>query len=411
MKFPILIQVIQIRQPLGNFWAASIPARLLRECVVLDPTRIESVDKASFLYKLIGNQREASIPRTKEIARYIDSVEAAFPNSIIIGANHIDTGPLSDNDPNRWKLIKNNEHYYLEIPSLNKAATIIDGQHRLLGFDHAKDIRKDMELLCSVYFDLPLAYQAYLFATININQRKVDKSLAYEQFGYNLDDEEPHAWAPDKLAVYLTRKLNLDPSSPFCGHIKLAPLNADLVLNEEDYSWQISTACIVEGILSLISSRPAADRDALHTVNVKDRNRKNLPSDSSPLRSAFQQCQDDVILATLKNFFSIAKNKLWNIANERSYINKTIGISALFDVLRHVLLKYDAPKIEERLKHTLETAATIDFSNSFFQASGKGRVRVKNVILRAAKEIAGADLPKTDASEYAIYAQTTNAYK
>lgn len=61
--------------------------------------------------------------------------------------------------------------------------------------------------------DLPLAYQAYLFATININQRKVDKSLAYEQFGYNLDDEEPESWAPDKLAVFFTRRLNLNPES------------------------------------------------------------------------------------------------------------------------------------------------------------------------------------------------------
>lgn len=181
MNFPLHIPAIKVRQPLGDFWAVSLPAHLLRKCVTLDPTRIESVDRSSFLYKLIGNQRDASIPRTKEIARYIDSVESAFPNSIILGANHTDKGPLPDDSEFRWSIKNEGSRYYIEIPSGNKAASIIDGQHRLLGFDHAMNERQGMELLCAVYFDLPLAYQAYLFATININQRKVvDKSLAYE---------------------------------------------------------------------------------------------------------------------------------------------------------------------------------------------------------------------------------------
>src|SRR5437773_12282898 len=98
-----------------------------------------------------------------------------------------------------------------------------------------------MELLCAVYMDLPHAYQAYLFATININQRKVDKSLAYEQFGYNLDEEPAKGWSPDKLSVYLTRKLNLDPRSPLRGHIKIAPIDAAELLPQRP-GWQISTA-------------------------------------------------------------------------------------------------------------------------------------------------------------------------
>jgi DNA phosphorothioation-associated DGQHR protein 1 len=309
-------------------------------------------------------------------------------------------------------LKKIDDRYYIEIPSEGKAASIIDGQHRLLGFDHAMSARQGMELLCAVYFDLPLAYQAYLFATININQRKVDKSLAYEQFGYNLDTEESRAWAPDKLAVFLTRKPNLDSASPFYQHIKLAPLNADLVINEDDTDkWQVSTACVVEGILSLISSKPPADRDNLHSVDVKARDRKSLAPDSSPLRDDYRNGADEAILELVKSYFTNAKAILWDKADEKSYIYKTIGVSALFDVLRYVLLKYERTKALEQLSSALSAASQIDFSNSFYQASGKGRVRVKNVILRAAKEISGSDLPKADASAYAIYAQTTGAYR
>lgn len=412
MTFPARFQAIKVSQPLGDFWAVSLPANLLRKCVALDPTRIESVDRTSFLYKLIGNQRDASTPRTREIGKYINSVESAFPNSIILGANHNEQGSLPHDSAARWSLQLIGDVYYIEIPSEEKAAAIIDGQHRLLGFDHAIQERQGMELLCAVYFDLPQAYQAYLFATININQRKVDKSLAYEQFGYNLDDEPQNAWAPDKLAVYLTRKLNLDPSSPFYQHIKLAPLNAELVSGGiNDLGWQVSTACVVEGILSLISAKPQADRDALHAVDIKNRNRRLLASDSSPLRDDFRNCSDELILSTIKGAFNRVKETLWINANEKSYINKTIGISAIFDALRFLLLKYERQAVDARVSAMLTAASNIDFSDPFYQASGKGRVRVKNVMLRAAGEISGADLPKADAGAYAIYAQTTGAYR
>jgi hypothetical protein len=176
-------------------------------------------------------------------------------------------------------------------------------------------------------------------------------------------------------------------------------------------SWQVSTACIVEGILNLISSRPAADRDELHAVRIGDRDRKLLKSDSSPLRDEYINCQDDEILSTLIRYFTEVKSNLWDPANDRSFIYRTVGVSALFDVLRFILLKYEKGKTHDRIVAMLNKTRGIDFSNPFFQASGKGRVRLKNVILRAANEIGGADLPKADSGAYAIYAQTTGAYK
>ena len=223
--FPLKLPAIRVVQPLGEFYAVALSARALQKITYVDPTRIAKADRKRFFYQLLGAQRLSSIPRAKQIARYINTVEAAFPNSVILAANYISNGILQE-DPNvRWKIKPSVDGcYQLEIPTDTQMASVVDGQHRLLGFNFCREDRKDMELLCAVYMDLPHAYQAYLFATININQRKVDKSLAYEQFGYNLDEEDRRGWSPDKLAVFLTRKLNLDPESPFNRHIKIAPI-------------------------------------------------------------------------------------------------------------------------------------------------------------------------------------------
>jgi len=386
---------------MGEFYAVTLPARLLRQVVYLDPTRVSSVDRQSFLYKLLGNQREASTPRAKKIAEYINTVESAFPNSVILAANYIDNGEFQENLKSRWKIESDSCGDCVVIPSDQRMASVIDGQHRLLGFDHCKEERRDMELLCSIYKDLPQAYQAYLFATINMNQRKVDKSLAYEQFGYNLDDETPEAWAPDKLPVFFTRKLNVNPESPLHQHIKIAPLEADLIFPQDGTkTWMISTACIVEGILTLISARPKDDRDKLHGREVKDRKRTLLVQDSAPLRDLYLHCEDGKLWELLLGFLNLAKEHLWDHATKRSFIRKTIGVQALFDVFRFVALRTLIEQLPAELARVFKSVVRVDFSDQFFQASGKGRVRVKNVILRIANLITDGDLTESDRANY-----------
>ena len=213
-----------------------------------------------------GSQRVKDEKRLKEIATYIETVEMAFPNSIIISANYNQNGLLVDNKNERWKIIETEikGNYKLIIPKKIKLSAIIDGQHRLSAFEYikGKNKLKEIELLCSVYFDLPNSYQAFLFATINSNQKKVDRSLALEQFGYNVDDESEKAWTPEKFAVFLSRKLNTDKeNSKLYKHIKVAPLNTEnLFLSNVSESWVVSTATIVDGIVGLISTNPKRDR-------------------------------------------------------------------------------------------------------------------------------------------------------
>lgn len=403
IAFPSSLPAIRVAQPLGEFYVVAIKADVVKKITFVDRTRIESIDRTSFLYSLLGSQRQSSPVRARQIGRYINTVEAAFPNSIILAANYINYGELQEDAHDRWRIeTGDGGTYRLVIPTNKPMASVIDGQHRLLGFDHCSDDRLGMELLCAVYMDLPQAYQAYLFATININQRKVDRSLAYEQFGYNLDDDKPECWAPDKLAVFLTRRLNLDPDSPFYEHIKIVPLDEHLsVAPPSAGSWKVSTACVVEGIMRLVSSSPKADRDTLHQLPPARRRRVILGRDSAPLRDHFLACRDDEVYTLLRGFFSECDELLWKKRNDRSYIVRTVGIQALFDVLREIGSSGEARTIVQRARSFLSACSAVDFSNPFYEASGKGRVRIKNTLLFLGGIITINELPDGDRPLYA----------
>ena len=231
----------------------------------------------------------------------------------------------------------------MDIPNQdNISSLIIDGQHRLKSFELTSDEFKDIELVCSIFFDLPMPYQAYLFATINGNQKKVDKSLALELFGFNVDNEPENTWSPEKLAVYLTRKLNFSQDSPLYQRIKLAPLFTGIEGIVDRSKWILSTAAMVEGILGLISTNPQLDRDTLAFRKDsfwRDKTRRILKEDKTVLSEWFLNNKDEKIYEVLISYFSSINKILWSQVDSNSVIFKTIGISALFDLLKAILEK------------------------------------------------------------------------
>jgi DNA phosphorothioation-associated DGQHR protein 1 len=406
--FPLRIPALSVNQPLGEFFVVCMSAETLLQITYSDPLRVERAPKGVMGYGLRGAQREESDQRLREIARYIDTSEAAFPNSIILGANYSEDGQLIDEEsPLRWKVArdKNKKALTLVIPTAAKLAAIIDGQHRLHAFEFASEARAEMPLLCVVYLDLPNPYQAYLFATINFNQKKVDRSLAYELFGFNVEDEPPDSWSPEKSAVFLCRRLNVDKESPFVGHIIVAALDDDSVIGGAGSLdvWKVSTATVVDGILRLISSNPKRDKDLMHQKSIgAGRSRSLLQDDGRPLRLLYLAENDLAIYTALKNFFVAVKEELWNDVPVGSYIRKNVGIQALFDVLRALVADF---RVEKKIslqffKSKLSPVKRIDFANGFFQASGKGRVRIKNSMLLAMGLVELDGLPQLDAQGY-----------
>jgi DNA phosphorothioation-associated DGQHR protein 1 len=378
-------KVIEVKQPLGTFYVFKISAFELRQLVDTEPYFL-TLENNSFENE--GIQRKFDENRGREIANFLKSTESALPNSIIIAGN------TKENEENEWKVIRqgdsSTEDLYLEIPEMTINGVVVDGQHRLFSFKHLSiEEQKSFELLCTLYLDLPNPYQAYLFATINMNQRKVNKNLAYELYGYDLNDEESDKWSPEKLAVYISRKLNTDVESIFKGHILLAANNDEILeklSGEKFISWSISTASIVEGILSLITNNQKRDRDLLQMKTHKERSRALLDDikSTAPLRRYYIQNNDLLIYTILLNYFKASYNQLYK---QNSILFKTVGLQVQFMVLKKILQTLDEDKdisiqyFSNKINDYFSKVQDIDFSDSFFQFSGIGKTRLRNLLL------------------------------
>lgn len=387
MSYPKKYPALKVKQPFGEFYITSIPAIDVLDYTFSDELRYNEEKE------LLGSQRRLDEKnRVKSITDYINGNDTAFPNSIILAANYNEDGLIEEDENIRWKIlnteIEGGQLYFIEVPTKLKLAAIVDGQHRVNGFKNATDERKEeLELLVAVYFDLPNPYQAYLFATINYNQKPVDKSLALEQFGYLTQLAPPMAWSPELLAVYLSKRFNIEERSPFFNHIKIAPQNDEflLTLESKNVDWIISTATIVDGILKLITTNPKKDSDELRKMDDHIKKRGLIiRNDSSPLRSFYILGNDLFIYQTVYNFFKACEELIFDPFNgKKTYIKKTIGIQVLFTLLKEILnrnLDEDKNISIEYFKDFIDKFKYLDFNDDFFTASGIGKSRIQNLI-------------------------------
>ncbi|WP_026843198.1 DGQHR domain-containing protein [Citrifermentans bremense] len=369
------LPAIKISQPLGIFYSVVIPANTLK--LITYVARAKYKREGIFnkvLSPITGTQRDHDEKREKDIAAYIDSTESALPNTIILGANIEENGSLT-RESDRWHAIEvGNGFYQLIVPTGRALASVIDGQHRLNGCVQSE--RQDYNLICSVYLDLPAPYHAYLFATINANQKKVDRSLAYDLYGFSLDQEPRTIWSPEKLAVYLVRKINVS-DGPFKNRIILGAQS-----DEESDNGLISLAALVDSILNLVSSNPKQDRDKI-LYHKNDKGRKSLivKKYSPPLRELYITGQDDKIEFILLDFIAVANEIVLKGQPDRSYIVKTVGIQAILDWFKCYLQIKGHDFDRGDLLDKLHRINRIDFTDNFYTASGLGRGRMKNVML------------------------------
>ncbi|WP_246728608.1 DGQHR domain-containing protein [Rhizobium leguminosarum] len=427
-NFPLRYPALKVEQPIGTFFAVVITARILLQLSYTKAVSAELIPSTG-TYKVEGTQRLQDPRRLKAIAAYINQVDATFPNSIILAANFRKDEPRVEGDRDtdlpgegdeptadaefakRWSIealpITNGqgevigETYELVIPSAEQLARVIDGQHRLFAFAEAAPDRLDQQLLCAVFIDLPAPMQATIFATINSNQKPVDKSLTYELFGYNVSDEPENQWSPDKLAVFLARRLATDQDSRMRGRVAVAPRNdfssARLIEKSE---MKISFATVVGGIVRLISSNPKSDTATLRTslFNRRSSLREGKPN-GPPFRDLYIEGNDALIYAATRNFVNVADELFWRNASSNSFIRKTVGVQALFDVYREIagpMLKA-GDLSEDGFRARLAPAKSVDFTHIRFQnASGSNRTAIRRILRANLKLISVDDLPADD---------------
>ncbi|MET0002052.1 MAG: DGQHR domain-containing protein [Candidatus Thiodiazotropha sp.] len=382
-------RVIFVDQPFGGFYVASIKASKLVKVAYSLPAKYgeESLD---------GVQRGINQKRVDNIARFCKTENAMFPSSIILAANLLEDGSAVD-PAFEWKISADG---YLNVPKEFEAASIVDGQHRLEGLKKAlNEGCEDFDILCSIYMDLPAPKQAEVFATINFNHQKVDKSLAYQLFGYDLDATDPKYWSPDTLAISFARILNKNPSSPFKNHISYGMKEKHLSFSDEqeeaDYKsdpWKVSTSTMVEGIVRLISSNPTEDRYELHKKRMIRKDRAILEEvrrrSSEPLRHLYLSYNDGQFYDMVENYFRAVKRTLW-IGEGMPLLRKTIGIQAIFDLLKRICEDYDSAVEwqENSFKDLLEKVDLKKIGDLETNYSGVGRSQIRNVLLEALQPV------------------------
>jgi len=154
-----------------------------------------------------GYQRWRDEARCRKVAEFVRNADPRIlPVNIIL--NLRGKGKFT-------RLEENHAIGVLEIPREKEAAWVIDGQHRLGGFDYV-DRELQMEVPVVIFKDLPRRLEMFHFKVINEEQKKVNLSLAIELMG---DVRSGPTW---KLSAHeIVKRLNEDPDSPWQAQVNM----------------------------------------------------------------------------------------------------------------------------------------------------------------------------------------------
>jgi len=227
----IKIKCLTANQPIGLMYIGVIDSEDLEKITYADVRRLATDSENREVEDYIGIQRKLDTKRAeKEIGKYINLVDATFPNSIIlsISSQHV-------------RFIEETKE--LEIEYKDDIAKVLDGQHRIAGFEYYRNKRGTFELIVTIYVDMELEDQAIVFATINKEQKGVGNSLVADLYAF------AESRSPQKTGHNIARALNAKEGSPFYKKIKI--LGAANNISET-----ITQATFVESLLKYVSKDP-----------------------------------------------------------------------------------------------------------------------------------------------------------
>jgi DGQHR domain-containing protein len=357
MQEYIKFKCIEINQPIGTFYIGSIEAKDLWDISYADVRRIEERD----VERLVGIQRPLVNSRVKEIKQYIGNIDATFPTSIILA---IDSEDAEYDDNKGIMKIKNDKD----------VAKIIDGQHRIAGFE---DYSGDFHLNVTIFIDMDIEDQAMVFATINLKQTKVNKSLVYDLYEY------AKKRSPQKTCHNIAKLLNSKDDSPFKDKIKILG-----TATGKPYE-TLTQATFVEQLINYISSDPNKDRDILKRGKKLD---KELVDVDSKLiyRQMFNDERDAEIAKILYLYFQTISEKwhdAWYATEKNIILSRTAGFKAFMKFLRNITIYLNKQgelikKNEfEKIINKINLKDT-DFSTDKYNPGGKGEADLYKDLLR-----------------------------
>ena len=306
----IKIKMYQLTQPIGQFYFGVINHNDLLKISYSDIRRLD--DRKRDVESYLGIERPLNRNRVAELRDYVNTVDATFPSPVILAIAEEDT----DLDPAGGFLLVRND---------DRVAKVLDGQHRIAGLQGFQG--ESFDMLVTVFLEMDMEYQAMVFATINLEQTKVNKSLAYDLYAYATTR------SPQKSCHNIVRLLNSRENSPFHNKIKVLGVAGDK-------SETISQALFIDSLWPLISTNPNRDRDALrrgHSIEKASVGEEN----TLVFRNLFVDDNDAMIARVLWNYFKAVEGKwgeYWTKVTQGCVLNRTTGFRGLMQFLPYAIL-------------------------------------------------------------------------
>ena len=311
------VKCIPAKQPIGTMYVAVMDSADLVNISFVDVRRLRENSDNREVEDYIGIQRQLNTGREKELAQYVNLVDATFPNSIIlaISSEHA----IYDENSQTLKILDD-----------GKVAKVLDGQHRIAGLQHFK-LETGFDCIVTIYVDMDIEDQAIVFSTINSEQKPVSNSLAADLYAF------AKTRSPQKTAHNIVRALNNVVDGPFYRKIKIlgTAMHKDLETITQD--------TFVKSIIKYISSNPQLDRDF-----YKRNSKKNLELISGKdtekyfLRNLFIADHNDIKIAQIiYNYFYAVRERwpnAWNNVTENMILNRSTGFIALMRFFKDAYL-------------------------------------------------------------------------
>lgn len=324
----VKIKCLKVSQPVGDFFIGSMSYEILTQIADFDVRRVISEQRDVERY--LGIQRPLNKSRVSELEKYVEFYDATFPTSIIIAVDS--DCVFYDEKKSEMTLSSYRSEDDSKVILYRHIARVLDGQHRIAGlFKHNGNA---FDLNVTIFVGIDIAQQAQIFSTVNLEQTKVNKSLAYDLFAL------AKSRSPHKTCHNVVVALDQEKDGPFFKRIKRLGS-----ATEGRYGETLTQATFVDPLVRLISADPKGDRDTIlrgGTLPEADENELL----KYPFRNLFLRGNDLEIADIISTYFRCVRETwptAWNAGGRGMILNKTNGFRALMRVFKHLYLYTVSP--------------------------------------------------------------------
>ncbi|MFN9470232.1 DGQHR domain-containing protein [Acidovorax sp.] len=350
----IRLPVLSLKQPIGEFFSASISARDLVEISYSDVRRL--ADEERDFERYLGIQRPLTKKRVKEIREYIHSDDASFPTAVILAVEER-CAEFEEGDRNTGFLtLRGSELGDTDEESSpwGKSAKVIDGQHRIAGFldESTKEysFHREFDINVSIFVGADVSEQANIFATVNLAQTKVNTSLVYDL------TELAKTRSPQKTCHNVAVALDKEKSSPLYRRIKRLGTATPGRTKEP-----LTQAAFVESLVKFISTNPSKDRNEL--LSGKKLSKAGATDlKKCPFRNLFIEEKEVDITEIIYNYFRAIERKWPTAWKDKDRVGNLLPRSNAFKALMEYLREDLYPQLAGGIYGRIPT------SDEFFRA-------------------------------------------